>query len=69
MEETAALLELSRQGLYLKRQRSGVEPPESATVSVGPVATAMVGGIHGAYWMKSASAAGIGLAIVAVLLK
>jgi DNA-binding NtrC family response regulator/tetratricopeptide (TPR) repeat protein len=34
MEETAALLGLSRKGLYLKRQRFGIEPPESATVSV-----------------------------------
>jgi DNA-binding NtrC family response regulator len=30
MEETAALLGLSRKGLYLKRQRFGIEPPESA---------------------------------------
>jgi DNA-binding NtrC family response regulator/tetratricopeptide (TPR) repeat protein len=34
MEDTAALLGLSRKGLYLKRQRFGIEPPESATVSV-----------------------------------
>jgi len=34
MEETAALLGLSRKGLYLKRQRFGIEPPESATVSI-----------------------------------
>jgi DNA-binding NtrC family response regulator len=34
MEETAARLGLSRKGLYLKRQRFGIEPPESATVSV-----------------------------------
>jgi DNA-binding NtrC family response regulator len=34
MEETAAMLGLSRKGLYLKRQRFGIEPPESATVSV-----------------------------------
>ena len=32
MEETAAKLGLSRKGLYLKRQRFGIEPPESATV-------------------------------------
>ena len=30
MEETAALLGLSRKGLYLKRVRYGLEPPESA---------------------------------------
>jgi DNA-binding NtrC family response regulator len=34
MEETAARLGLSRKGLYLKRQRFGIEPPESAAVSV-----------------------------------
>ena len=34
MEVTAALLGLSRKGLYLQRQRFGIEPPESATVSV-----------------------------------
>jgi len=34
MEETAALLGLSRKGLYLKRQRFGIEPPESAAASV-----------------------------------
>jgi DNA-binding NtrC family response regulator len=34
MEETAARLGLSRKGLYLKRQRLGIEPPESATLSV-----------------------------------
>ena len=34
MEETAAKLGLSRKGLYLKRQRFGIEPPESATVGV-----------------------------------
>ena len=33
MEETAARLGLSRKGLYLKRQRFGIEPPESAVVS------------------------------------
>jgi DNA-binding NtrC family response regulator len=31
MEETAARLGLSRKGLYLKRQRFGIEPPDSAT--------------------------------------
>jgi DNA-binding NtrC family response regulator len=30
MEDTAALLGLSRKGLYLKRQRFGIEPPEGA---------------------------------------
>jgi DNA-binding NtrC family response regulator/tetratricopeptide (TPR) repeat protein len=30
MEETAAMLGLSRKGLYLKRQRFGIEPPEAA---------------------------------------
>jgi DNA-binding NtrC family response regulator/tetratricopeptide (TPR) repeat protein len=34
MEETAARLGLSRKGLYLKRQRFGIEPPEGAIVSV-----------------------------------
>jgi DNA-binding NtrC family response regulator len=34
MEETAAKLGLSRKGLYLKRQRLGIEPPESATLCV-----------------------------------
>jgi hypothetical protein len=29
MEETAAMLGLSRTGLYLKRQRFGIEPPQS----------------------------------------
>jgi DNA-binding NtrC family response regulator len=31
MEETAALLGLSRKGLYLKRLRLGIEPPEAAS--------------------------------------
>ena len=30
MEETAAMLGLSRKGLYLKRQRFGLEPPGRA---------------------------------------
>ena len=30
LEETAALLGISRKGLYLKRQRFGIDPPESA---------------------------------------
>jgi DNA-binding NtrC family response regulator len=30
MEETAAMLGLSRKGLYLKRQRFGIEPPAAA---------------------------------------
>jgi DNA-binding NtrC family response regulator len=34
MEETAARLGLSRKGLYLKRQRLGIEPPASAGVGV-----------------------------------
>jgi DNA-binding NtrC family response regulator len=34
MEETAALLGLSRKGLYLKRQRFGIEPPEGAPAGV-----------------------------------
>ena len=34
MEETAARLGLSRKGLYLKRQRFGIEPPASAAVGV-----------------------------------
>ncbi len=33
MEDTAARLGLSRKGLYLKRQRFGIEPPESAVAS------------------------------------
>ena len=65
LEEPAAQLGLSRQHLYLKRQRLGVEPPESAVVSVRPIAAAIVSEIH-AHWMKSASAAGIGFATAAV---
>ena len=34
MEETAAMLGLSRKGLYLKRQRFGIEPPEGAHATV-----------------------------------
>ena len=34
MEETAARLGLSRKGLYLKRQRYGLEPPEHRTAEV-----------------------------------
>jgi DNA-binding NtrC family response regulator len=34
MEETAAMLGLSRKGLYLKRVRYGLEPPESAASDV-----------------------------------
>ena len=34
MEETATRLGLSRKGLYLKRQRLGIEPPESAALGV-----------------------------------
>jgi DNA-binding NtrC family response regulator len=36
IEETAALLGLSRKGLYLKRQRFGIEPPQGHA----PAATA-----------------------------
>jgi len=36
IEETAAMLGLSRKGLYLKRQRFGIEPPQSQA----PAATA-----------------------------
>ena len=36
IEETAAMLGLSRKGLYLKRQRFGIEPPQSHA----PAATA-----------------------------
>jgi DNA-binding NtrC family response regulator len=34
MEDTATILGLSRKGLYLKRVRYGLEPPESTAVSV-----------------------------------
>ena len=34
MEETAAMLGLSRKGLYLKRQRFGIEPPQAARSDV-----------------------------------
>src|SRR5688572_13061879 len=37
MEETASLLGLSRKGLYLKRQRLGIDPPSEAAP---PVASA-----------------------------
>ena len=33
IEDTATMLGLSRKGLYLKRQRFGIEPPESSSVS------------------------------------
>jgi DNA-binding NtrC family response regulator len=33
IEDTATMLGLSRKGLYLKRQRFGIEPPESSVVS------------------------------------
>jgi len=33
IEDTAAMLGLSRKGLYLKRQRFGLEPPASTAVS------------------------------------
>jgi DNA-binding NtrC family response regulator len=35
MEDTAAMLGLSRKGLYLKRQRFGIDPPESQSVALG----------------------------------
>ena len=35
MEETAALLGLSRKGLYLKRQRFGIDPPGEIVPAVG----------------------------------
>ena len=38
MEETAALLGVSRKGLYLKRVRYGLEPPESAGAADADVA-------------------------------
>jgi hydrogenase-4 transcriptional activator len=34
IEDTATMLGLSRKGLYLKRQRFGIEPPDSAAISV-----------------------------------
>jgi DNA-binding NtrC family response regulator len=34
VEETAAMLGVSRKGLYLKRQRFGIEPPEAAAAGV-----------------------------------
>jgi DNA-binding NtrC family response regulator len=34
IEDTAAMLGLSRKGLYLKRQRFGIEPPESQQIRV-----------------------------------
>ena len=33
MEETAAMLGLSRKGLYLKRQRFGIEPPQTSVAA------------------------------------
>jgi DNA-binding NtrC family response regulator len=33
MEQTAAMLGLSRKGLYLKRQRFGIEPPPAAATA------------------------------------
>jgi DNA-binding NtrC family response regulator len=33
IEDTATMLGLSRKGLYLKRQRFGIEPPESTAIS------------------------------------
>ncbi len=34
IEEMASMLGLSRKGLYLKRQRHGLEPPESRVTAV-----------------------------------
>jgi DNA-binding NtrC family response regulator len=34
IEETAAMLGLSRKGLYLKRQRFGIDPPEAAAAEI-----------------------------------
>jgi DNA-binding NtrC family response regulator len=36
IEDTAAMLGLSRKGLYLKRQRFGIDPPEAIAAAVGP---------------------------------
>ena len=33
IEETAAMLGLSRKGLYLKRQRFGIDPPQPAAAA------------------------------------
>jgi DNA-binding NtrC family response regulator len=35
IEETAAMLGLSRKGLYLKRQRFGIEPPSASAAAAG----------------------------------
>ena len=35
VEETAAMLGLSRKGLYLKRQRFGIEPPQASVAATG----------------------------------
>jgi DNA-binding NtrC family response regulator len=35
IEETAAMLGLSRKGLYLKRQRFGIEPPQASAAALG----------------------------------
>ena len=35
LEETAAMLGLPRKGLYLKRQRYGLAPPEGAETADG----------------------------------
>jgi DNA-binding NtrC family response regulator len=35
IEETAAMLGLSRKGLYLKRQRFGIEPPSTSVAAAG----------------------------------
>jgi DNA-binding NtrC family response regulator len=33
MEETAAMLGVSRKGLYLKRQRFGIDPPQAVAAA------------------------------------
>ena len=35
IEETAAMLGLSRKGLYLKRQRFGIDPPQASVAATG----------------------------------
>ncbi|HKE87991.1 MAG TPA: helix-turn-helix domain-containing protein, partial [Vicinamibacterales bacterium] len=35
IEETANMLGISRKGLYLKRQRFGIDPPGEARMAVG----------------------------------
>jgi DNA-binding NtrC family response regulator len=35
IEDTAAMLGLSRKGLYLKRQRFGIDPPSPSAAAIG----------------------------------